>query len=221
MKVKFSTGKAETKDLILKTPREVLNGIENHPRIKKWHRKIIEYKPNPYKPICLMLPCTTKKPFRDSITYKSIIPRIKPYWHQVHIVTMSDPMGPVPWELEDEMPLYDSPGLFEWWVRGNKLEWDNESYRKCILKLSRIWLKYLKNVNYEHLVCYNKSRIGLDTLKEIQKKFKKIIRLPSNKTKNKIVRKKGRLYWDIRGLQSEEALKELENKISQLTRKMK
>ncbi|HTW40562.1 MAG TPA: DUF5591 domain-containing protein [Thermoplasmata archaeon] len=82
------------------------------------HRLIERYRPPPSKRVLLLVPCSRRKPYRQSRSHR----RFATAWEgmraaeRIHVVSVSSPIGLVPRELEDLPPArhYDIPVTGEW-----------------------------------------------------------------------------------------------------------
>ncbi|MCL5666093.1 MAG: DUF5591 domain-containing protein [Candidatus Thermoplasmatota archaeon] len=102
-----------------RTPYIKANGIIslNRPDLRKYREKISnEYRRPEGKEICLLLPCSARKPYSASSLHRRIIGRIGKYLTSVHRVVVTSPVGLVPEELEGMYParFYDIPVIGEW-----------------------------------------------------------------------------------------------------------
>ena len=118
----------------------------SRPEIKRFQDRVIErYKKPVSAKICIMLPCSLKKPYSFSESHRFFIEKIQSITNPnvVHEVIITSPLGIVPRELELTYPAsnYDIP------VTGI---WDEDEK-----KMIRDQLKaYLKNNNYDAIIMH-------------------------------------------------------------------
>lgn len=98
-----------------------------------------QYEPPDHVDVLLLYPCAAEKPMPNSKTYSALSKTMAQYsdaaQRRVHVVTVSEPMGLIPYEYQDaDDPqwLYDNPGLFEWWVKNNDHEWNTQAQQQCL-----------------------------------------------------------------------------------------
>ncbi len=96
-----------------------------------------QYTPPAHTDVLLLYPCAAEKPMPESKTYHALSKTLSQYpeeqQRRVHVVTVSEPMGLIPYEFQDgETWLYDNPGLFEWWVKNNDETWNTQSQQQCL-----------------------------------------------------------------------------------------
>ena len=63
---------------------------------------------------------------------------------RVHVLAVSTLLGIVPEEHFDDMPLYDSSGMFSWAVRQKGLEWDAQVFSQVLQDLGAIVSAYVQ-----------------------------------------------------------------------------
>lgn len=122
-----------------------------------------QYTPPGGTDVLLLYPCAASKPMCDSNSYQALSQTLSRYsraeQERIHVVTVSEPMGLIPFELQDgETWLYDCPGLFQWWCQENDTEWNEPAQQQCLQILSEHISGFLEravsNDWYdEHLTC--------------------------------------------------------------------
>lgn len=92
-----------------------------HPDVVKFHNQLLEtYKIAENKKMIILLPCSAKKPYRESKSHKifekTIKKAAKRNFHQVEIWSLTSPIGVVPRDLESIYPpgFYDLPVTGDW-----------------------------------------------------------------------------------------------------------
>lgn len=92
-----------------------------HPDVIKFHSDITKrYRINSKKRLIVLLPCSAKKPYRESKSHKVFTKAIKKAarreFHLVEIWSLTSPIGVVPQDLETVYPsaFYDLPVTGEW-----------------------------------------------------------------------------------------------------------
>lgn len=115
---------------------DVLRDPESN--VRQWLSYIEQqYTPPEHTDVLLLYPCAAQKPMPESKTYHALSKTLAQYTEEqqrrIHVVTVSEPMGLIPYEFQDgETWLYDNPGLFEWWVKNNEETWDKQSQQQCL-----------------------------------------------------------------------------------------
>lgn len=66
------------------------------------------YSPPKEKKIALFLPCAKTKPYKRSPSHRDIYCELGSFSEYVHILTISEIMGVVPEDLENNIPYYDT-----------------------------------------------------------------------------------------------------------------
>lgn len=64
-----------------------------------------DFTPPADKSILLLIPCSQKKPYRDSRTHQAVLKKVERFRSRIHKVTVSGMYGPVPEEKEMEDPV--------------------------------------------------------------------------------------------------------------------
>jgi hypothetical protein len=127
-------------DIELVTPEATLNVLRDPDSdIRQWLAYIEQqYTPPEHTDTLLLYPCASEKPMCDSRTYQSLSKTLSQYTEEqqrhIHVVTVSEPMGLIPFELQDgESFLYDNPGLFGWWVKKESdHDWNKHAQEQCL-----------------------------------------------------------------------------------------
>jgi queuine/archaeosine tRNA-ribosyltransferase len=63
------------------------------------------YSPPKHKRLLLLIPCSQRKPYKESRTHRVVMDRVSPQRDEIHKVTISGMYGPVPEEKEMEDPV--------------------------------------------------------------------------------------------------------------------
>jgi archaeosine synthase len=97
----------------------VLRESQRRPEILRFRRRLIDrYRPPPSKRTLLLVPCSRTKPYRNSRSHRRFASALEGLAsrEQVHIVSVTSPLGLVPRELEDVYPArhYDIPVTGDW-----------------------------------------------------------------------------------------------------------
>ncbi len=92
-----------------------------HPDVVKFHEQLLtSYRMSKIKKLIVLLPCSAKKPYRESKSHKifekTIRKASKRDFHQVEIWSLTSPIGVVPRDLESVYPagFYDLPVTGDW-----------------------------------------------------------------------------------------------------------
>lgn len=214
------------KSLCFYNPQEVYNGLLRNKEIKNWLTFISNHYIPPKRELLLIYPCSNEKPYHLSRSYKILfrtLNRLGEKREKIHLMTISEPFGLVPEEFYGKKTKwhdwrndwYDCPGLFEWWCNKYSQPYDKEYVEKSIEILSQYIAKFFKKVKKEKL--YSKIVGFVRTFSStLQKKHDhthrrileraaqiadvKINLLPEKEIVAEIVRKKGRLAWDMYGV---------------------
>jgi archaeosine synthase alpha-subunit len=89
------------------------------PEMRRFRDRLVErYRPPPSKTVLLLVPCSRTKPYRRSPSHRRFATALEGQRgaQQVHVVSVSSPIGIVPRELEDVPPArhYDIPVTGDW-----------------------------------------------------------------------------------------------------------
>jgi len=100
-------------ELTAYTPGETLH-LFNHPIIKTWHNKIVNYKIEGNYTKFIFVPCAKTKPWENASRgiYKDYN-KLRTIHPEYFFITISEPLGIVPQTLWKNFPQYDNPGLFK------------------------------------------------------------------------------------------------------------
>jgi queuine/archaeosine tRNA-ribosyltransferase len=106
------------------------------------------YTPPDARDVCLLLPCSQKKPYSESRTHSVLLDKLGKHQLQIHKVTVSGMYGPVPEEFEQEDPVLK----YEYVLAG-------EDEHQIELATDRV-IKYLETHgdHYEEIVGYVTSK---------------------------------------------------------------
>jgi archaeosine synthase len=214
-------------DLCFYNPEDVYRALRSNKTIMKWLEFISNhYLPPSDKKVLLIYPCSTEKPYPKSRSYKMLSKTLQALGakkKEVHLVTISEPFGLVPEEFYDEKnrwhdwknEWYDCPGLFEWWCDKHKQAYSDEYLEKSIECLSTYVAKFLIKAKtkgcYEEMIAFVRSytselQIKKDhTHKRIIERASEIANvrieiLPDKHLVSRIVRRRGRMAWDMYGV---------------------
>jgi len=213
------------KSLCFYNPREVYNALLYNKEIRKWLNFISNHYIPPKKEILLIYPCSNEKPYHLSRSYKILfktLNRLGEKRNKVHLMTISEPFGLVPEEFygnktpwhDWKNDWYDCPGLFEWWCNKYFQPYEREYVEKSIEILSEYVAEFFKKIKKQK--CYSKivafvrtfsSNLQIKhdhTHRRILERAAQIANikmdlLPDKKLVAEIVRKRGRLAWDMYG----------------------
>lgn len=114
----------------------------NRPDLVRYRTRVaMEYEKPEDKDVCLILPCSARKPYSSSSLHRKILGRISNFIPQLHRLVVTSPVGLVPEELEGLYParFYDIPVIGEWYedekaiiVRMLSSFFSRNRYRKVI-----------------------------------------------------------------------------------------
>ena len=208
-------------------PKDVYNALTTNSEVVRWLKFISNhYLPPSDKKIMLVYPCSNKKPYHKSRSYKILSKTLEALGDKnkyVHLVTISEPFGLVPEEYYEKKTRwhdwknewYDCPGLFEWWCNKYNQNFSKEYLDKCIEILAIHIANFFKKADSRN--CYSKIvafvRTYTSQLKEkddhthrrIIERAAQIAKvsveiLPDKKLVSKIVKESGRMAWDMYGV---------------------
>jgi archaeosine synthase len=210
----------------LYNPYEVYIALTSNKEIVKW----LEFISNHYIPskakILLIYPCSAKKPYHESRSYKRLfntLSKLGEKRKEVHVITISEPFGLVPEEFYGRNSLwhdwsnswYDCPGLFEWWCKRYDQPYSKEYLDKCIQILATYVAKFFMKVKtmriYSRIIAFvrtfssNLEMKNDHTHRRIVELAASIAKvkvdiLPPKEIINEIVTKKGKFAWDMYGV---------------------
>ena len=235
--------------LVLRNPYEVYEALLNNDAIKRWHKFIADYYlPPQEKRVLLFYPCSAKKPYTMSRSYRMLFKTLKKLGEKrslIHVVTVSEPFALVPEEFYNKNSKwhnwkddwYDCPGLFEWWCRSHGEPYDRYYVEKCLDIISNVVASFLKRLKAYHLLkdlsligfvkTYSSSlRITLNNTHRIilERAMKKsntsIILLPTKSFVKSLIKRKGRVAWDFYGVAHPESQKYLLRKLQTMLKPM-
>lgn len=66
-----------------------------------------DYEPPDDRSVLLLIPCSQKKPYRESRTHRAVLSKLRDFDQEIHKVTVSGMYGPVPEEKEDVDPVLE------------------------------------------------------------------------------------------------------------------
>lgn len=131
-------------DLCLFTPTEVRDALKGNKDVISWHKWLAEEYTPPKHEIALLFPDSDRKPWTKGKTtdhtYKNLYIALKSLnlEKRVHILTVSTVFGIIPEERFEDMPLYDSSGMFSWSVRQKGMDWDAMVFKEVLMDLGTI-----------------------------------------------------------------------------------
>ncbi|MEM5782713.1 MAG: DUF5591 domain-containing protein [Candidatus Aenigmatarchaeota archaeon] len=207
-------------------PKEVYDALVKNKEVKKWLTFISNHYTPPVAKILLIYPCSNTKPYYKSRSYKILFKSLAKLGEKrkdVHVITISEPFALIPEEFYGKKTKwhdwknrwYDCPGLFEWWCRRHNQPYSREYAEKCIDILANHVAKFFKKVKMKKGSCkivafvrtYSSMlKIKNDhTHRRIIEKAAKIAKvnieiLPDKKLVSKIVKKHGKMAWDMYGV---------------------
>lgn len=115
----------------------------NMPEIVRYRKKIVNlYEKPKSKKVCVLLPCSYKKPYSYSMSHK-IIGRVLKRFKFIHEVIITSPLGIVPREIEKIYPAshYDIPVIGIW----------EEDEKKMIIEMLQA---FLERNRYDYVISY-------------------------------------------------------------------
>jgi predicted RNA-binding protein len=101
------------------------------------------YRPPGGKRILILLPCSKTKPYRLSTFHRSVDRSLRGLEPRLHVCTISEVMGIVPRETEDQIPKYDT------YPDDRGIESAAKALRSYLLRYGR---------KYGHIIVYATSR---------------------------------------------------------------
>jgi len=122
----------------LTNPIETLEAIEDQTGdIRNWLSYIQDhYEPPSHVDTLILYPCASTKPMCESNTYQALAETLDQYSvekkRRTHILTVSEPFGLIPYELQQGDFVYDNPGLFRWWCKENDQQWDENAQQMAL-----------------------------------------------------------------------------------------
>jgi archaeosine synthase len=228
---RISAGKAKdvriAREMCFYNPEEVYTALTRCKSIKKWLGFISNhYVPASNKEILLIFPCSTRKPYPESRSYRMLFKTLEVLGDKrraIHVATISEPFGLIPEEFygkrtrwhDWQNDWYDCPGLFEWWCRKHKQPYNQEYADKSIELLSNHVADFLAKVksrkSYSDIIAFVRTysskleRKRDHTHRRIIEKAAessgvKVTVLPPRKVVSNIVKSRGRLAWDLYGV---------------------
>ncbi len=137
--------------LVLRSPEDVLDGLNNNSTIRDWLDFIESKYVMPRREVLLLFPCTATKPYLESRSYRILLEtlnQINGSKGKIHLATVSEPFGLVPQEFYDDTQWnYDCPGLFQWWCERNSIDYDPDTVRQCLEIIGKAVGRFLER-NY-------------------------------------------------------------------------
>jgi len=206
-------------DLCFYNPEEVYNALIQNHEIIEWLNFIANHYSPPTRKILLIYPCSNEKPYHRSRSYKRLfktLSRLGDERKNIHLVSISEPFGLVPEEFyEKKETWYDCPGLFEWWCNKYNQPYSKEYVDKSIERLATYIAEFLKKAksrnSYSRMIAFVRTytsqleRKDDHTHRRIIEKAAQIANvnvgiLPDSRLVSGIVRKSGRIAWDMYGV---------------------
>lgn len=205
----------------LLTPVDTLNAVKGPSQVSEWLDFISNtYVPPSEKSVLLLYPCASHKPMVDSKTYAALWDTLDQLSaderEQVHVVTVSEPMGLIPWEYQDgETWLYDCPGLFKWWVKDNDLAWDKDAQQQSLSVLGSVIGAYLSRAGTQDwyddvLACVrHRTATGNTTINQTHRQMIEtatelpavdVTWLPSDEMVETLVEERSAYAWQMNGV---------------------
>ncbi|MEM5781860.1 MAG: DUF5591 domain-containing protein [Candidatus Aenigmatarchaeota archaeon] len=217
------------------SPNAVYSALIRNSEVKTWLKFISNHYNPPIAKVYLIYPCSAKKPYHKSRSYKILYKTLEMLGdkrYSVFVMTVSEPFGLVPEEFYGKKikwhdwkdRWYDCPGLFEWWCKRYGQPYDKAVADKCIEILASYVAKFFKK-----LKAHNSSSRIVAFVRTYSSKLeeksshthKRIIKLAAEKAKvnvdiippkevvAEIVKNRGRLAWDLYGVAHPDAQKYL------------
>jgi len=216
---KKAKGVVIKRSLCFYNPTEVLAALEHNDDVRSWLSYVGNHYIPPTKDILLVYPCSTEKPYHKSRSYRQLfdtLSRLGPDRKRIHLMTISEPFGLVPEEFyATNSNWYDCPGLFQWWCAKYRQRYSKEDLNRCIeilaFHVARFLTKAKRRRSYKKMLAFvrtwSSSLQAKDdhTHRRILQKAASIadVRLefcPRKRVVRRIVRKNGRLAWDMLGV---------------------
>jgi archaeosine synthase len=214
------------RSLCFYNPYEVYVALTGNKEVLKWLEFISNHYVPPKARILLMYPCSAKKPYYESRSYKRLfetLSKLGKKRKEVHVVTISEPFGLIPEEFYGRKVAwhdwgdswYDCPGLFEWWCRRYGQPYSKEYLDKCVRILAgyvakffekaKIMKSYLRMIAFVRTFSSNLKVRADHTHRRIVELAAKtadvtVDILPPKEVVSKIVSKRGKLAWDLYGV---------------------
>jgi archaeosine synthase len=212
--------------LRFRNPKDVYEALLYNKEVKRWLIFISNNYIPPRTKILLIYPCSSRKPYNESRSYKVLfntLAKLGEKRKEVHVLTISEPFGIVPEEFYGKTTYwhdwknrwYDCPGLFEWWCRRHKQPYSREYLEKSINVLASYVSKFLKRLkkgpNPPRVIAFVRTythslKVRHDhTHRKIIEKAARIAKLdvrilPDKRLVSRIVSLHGRLAWDLYGV---------------------
>jgi hypothetical protein len=129
---------SDQESLELRNPIETLDLLNNPTsEVREWLSFIQhQYQPPSERDVLLLYPCAGEKPMCNSDTYQALWKTLDRYSEstrrRIHVVTVSEPMGLIPFEFQNGEFVYDCPGLFGWWCKEHDEPWDTTAQERCL-----------------------------------------------------------------------------------------
>ena len=146
-----------------------------HPYYEVWQDYFVRfYKPPPEKEYLLFVPCSYKKPYTRSRTWRAFLGRISgfPFFKKIHVVAVSSP-GVIPYEYINYYPFnaYDWPE----WLETPKIK------KEYIEVTAERVKKYIEKHGHRYKLFFVYLRPDSESIQAIRKAFKQL------KLENKLI----------------------------------
>jgi archaeosine synthase len=216
-KVSLKHGVKIEHSLCFYNPYEVYVALTSNEEIIKWLKFISNHYVPPKTKVLLIYPCSAKKPYHESRSYRrlfSMLSKLGEKRKEVHVVTISEPFGLVPEEFYGSWSnWYDCPGLFEWWCRRYGQSYSKEYLDKCVQILASYIAKFFVRTkgSYSRIITFVRT-FSSNLEEKIDHTHRKIIELaskiagisvdilPPKEVIAEIISRKGRFAWDMYGV---------------------
>lgn len=219
--VSSKKGKGVTikRNLCFYNPKQVLEALNNNREVRHWLKYIENHYNPPTKDILLIYPCSTEKPYHEARSYKQLYKTLSCLGddrQRIHLVTISEPFGLVPEEFyEKKRTWYDCPGLFEWWCSKYNQPYSKEDFNSCIdilaTHIGRFFVKAKRRHSYKRILAFVRTwsssleQKNDHTHNRILRKAGAVADVdiefsPPKRVIKNIVKKNGRLAWDMLGV---------------------
>ncbi len=212
------------RSLCFYNPEQVYDALLSNMHVRTWLRRISNHYIPPKRDVLLLYPCSTDKPYHRSRSYQQLhdtLLKVDPLKKRIHVVTISEPFGLVPEEYHATKKIwYDCPGLFKWWCSKHGQSYSKEHLEKSIEILSvyveKFFIKVKRRKSYSRMIAFVRTySSGLErkadhTHRRIvesaaRKANVRLTLLPTKRMVSNIVKRHGRLAWDLQGVAHREA----------------
>lgn len=183
----------------------------SHRDVVKWHDFVTSFGCKEGKRILLFTPCAAVKPYKNSETYRIILPTLEKTGlrPKIHVVAISEPLALEPEEYWNSYPVanYDCAGLFRDFVQSKELAWSHRDFAKCMQELSEIVARYLIATKkcYDRRFAFVRSNHELIVKKAVERSGIHVRVIPNAIEKKRLIAQVGFGKYCFRGLRLPEA----------------